>query len=297
MKTVWPVMITPFHADKSVDYQGLEAVVEWYISKGVDGLFAVCQSSEMFHLTLEERVKIASLVVKVTNGRVPVVASGHISDTVPMQLEELKAIHNTGVNAVVLVTNRLAKQEEDDSISKANLETVFNAIPDCIFGLYECPYPYKRLISNDLLKFCADSGRVAFFKDTCCDIEMLKERIAITNASGLKLYNANTATLLESLRLGCDGFSGIMANFHPELYIWLTKNFESNKADFIQHFATMAGNVYCRAYPNNAKYYMQLTGVPIEHYSRENKDELFTPLIMDETEQFYKLWNELNILG
>lgn len=40
----------------------------------------------------------------------------------------------------------------------------------------------------------------------------------------LKLYNANSATLLETLSLGIDGYCGGMANFHPALYDWLLDN-------------------------------------------------------------------------
>lgn len=54
-------MLTPFR-DGAVDYPALEALVEWYIAHGVSGLFAVCQSSEMFFLSLEERVGIARFV-------------------------------------------------------------------------------------------------------------------------------------------------------------------------------------------------------------------------------------------
>ena len=61
---VWPTMVTPFTDTDEVDYGALEELVEWYIGAGVDGLFAVCQSSEMFFLSLGERVAIAEFVVK-----------------------------------------------------------------------------------------------------------------------------------------------------------------------------------------------------------------------------------------
>ena len=56
---VWPVMLTPFTDDNEVDYEALGKLVDWYIENGVAGLFADCQSSEMFYLSLEERIKIA----------------------------------------------------------------------------------------------------------------------------------------------------------------------------------------------------------------------------------------------
>ncbi len=71
---VWPVMLTPFTEEGQVDYPALERLIEWYIDNGVSGLFAVCQSSEMFFLSLEERIKIAGFVKEKAAGRVPVIA-------------------------------------------------------------------------------------------------------------------------------------------------------------------------------------------------------------------------------
>ena len=44
----WPVMLTPFTAENTVDYPALKELVDWYIENGVSGMFSVCQSSEMF---------------------------------------------------------------------------------------------------------------------------------------------------------------------------------------------------------------------------------------------------------
>ena len=68
----WPVMLTPFTEDNKIDYDGLKELVDWYIKNGVSGMFAVCQSSEMFYLSLEERVKYAAKTVEFAAGRVPV---------------------------------------------------------------------------------------------------------------------------------------------------------------------------------------------------------------------------------
>lgn len=64
MKTIngiVPVMLTPFAADERIDYPVLAKLIDWYLEKGVDALFAVCQSSEMQFLSLEERVELARL--------------------------------------------------------------------------------------------------------------------------------------------------------------------------------------------------------------------------------------------
>ena len=50
-----PVMLTPFHDDGNVDYEGLDRLTDWYLANGADALFAVCQSSEMQFLSIEEK--------------------------------------------------------------------------------------------------------------------------------------------------------------------------------------------------------------------------------------------------
>ena len=190
----WPTMLTPFR-DGAVDYPALEALVEWYIAHGVSGLFAVCQSSEMFFLSLEERVGIARFVNEKAAGRVPVIASGHISDSFEDQVHELTAMTGTGVDAVILITNRLAKEEESDEVWLANLQALLDKLPSQVpLGFYECPYPYKRVLSPKVTRWCAESGRFFFLKDTCCDIQQIKEKLDICRDSNLKLYNANTST-------------------------------------------------------------------------------------------------------
>ena len=58
--------------------------------------------------------------------------------------------------------------------------------------------------------------------------------------SNMKLYNANTSTLLESMKYGAAGYSGVMANFHPALYAWLLENWEKEpeKAEYLQDILT-----------------------------------------------------------
>ncbi len=267
---VYPTMITPYTSDNKVDYDALAALVEWYIEQGVHGLFAVCQSSEMQHLSLEERTGIARFVKEKSAGRVAVVASGHISESMEDQLIELKAMQDTGADAVVVITGRMARQDENDEVWKRNAEIIMKEIPNLPLGVYECPAPYHRLMSPELVKWCADTGRFVFLKDTCCDLDQLRAKCQAVEGTNFKIYNANAASLLESLKLGCAGFSGIMANFHPDLYVWLVENWEkeSERAEMLQNYLGMASLAEGQKYNINAKYHLQLEGLPVELYSR-----------------------------
>lgn len=285
---IWPVMLTPFHEDGSIDYPALEQLIEWYLEKGAHGLFAVCLSSEMLALTLEERVQVAAFVQEKAAGRVPVVASGHMAENLEDQIEELKAIAATGVDAVVLVTNRLAKKDEDDEVWKSNLLRVMDALPGVPLGLYECPVPYHRLLTPELLKFCAETGRFVFMKETSCSLVDMEKKIAAAAGTPLKLFNANGTTFLASLQQGMNGYSGILTNFHPDLYVWLAENWqkEPDKAEALQHLLGPLHLFEGRLYPTNAKYLLQQEGLGLTLHSRVRDCRDFRPVNQLETEQF-----------
>ncbi len=268
---VWPTMITPYTPGGEIDYGALERMVEWYVDRGVAGLFAVCQSSEMFFLSLEERVRLARFVRERAAGRVQVIASGHVSDDFRDQARELTLMAETGVDAVVLITNRLAGPADPAAVWRNSLERLLRAVPEEVgLGFYECPYPYKRLLSPEELKFCSDSGRFLFLKDTSCDIANIRAKLDAAGSGGLKIFNANAATLLETLKLGVSGFSGVMANFHPDLYAWLCAHWRAQpqEARRLANFLSLAALIERQSYPVNAKYHMNLEGVAMGTFSR-----------------------------
>ncbi|MFD0678720.1 MULTISPECIES: dihydrodipicolinate synthase family protein [unclassified Paenibacillus] len=292
---VWPTMLTPFTETGALDEHSLEQVVDWYIDQGVHGLFAVCNSSEMFKLSLEERVRVAEITVRRADGRVPVIASGHISEHMEDQIEEITRISATGIDAFVLLSNRPAAENESEDIWKGNVERLLEAVPDVPFGLYECPVPYKRLMNPALLQWCESTGRFLFLKDTCCNLDEIGARLDALRGTGLQLFNANAAMLLESLKLGAAGFSGIMSNHHPALYVWLLENWRARPeaAERVQNFLGIASGMEGLYYPVDAKYSMQLAGLPLTLTTRVKDAAGFQPHQRIIVEQLKKYSDEL----
>ncbi|HXP95972.1 MAG TPA: dihydrodipicolinate synthase family protein [Telmatospirillum sp.] len=253
---VWPVMLTPFDERREIDWASLEKLIDWYIAGGVHGLFAACQSSEMFFLSDAETTKLVRFVVDYVAGRVPVVASGHTANTLSHQIEQIGAVAETGVDSVILISNRLAMPSESDDVVLGSLSAITTQIAkDVTFGIYECPYPYKRLLSDSVVRWCAASGRFTFIKDTCCSLETIKRRLSLVQGSPLHIANANTQTLLATLQAGAHGFSGVMANFHPELYVWLYENWSKfpEKAERLSNYLSVAALSEVLTYPLCAK--------------------------------------------
>lgn len=294
-KGVWPVMLTPFTEEGKVDEKALRRLVDWYIEKGSDGLFAVCQSSEMFFLTDEEAEEIVHITTDQAAGRVHVIASGLTDESLEHQAEQVKRMYQAGAEAVILITNRFAKEEEDDNVWKQRVADLLERIPEEIpLGFYECPYPYKRMISLDNLEWAASTGRFYFLKDTCCDAELIRERIRRTEGSCLKIYNANTATLRETLGYGAAGYSGVMANFHPDLYKWLFEHYEDERAEALNDELTIAALIERQVYPVNAKYSLAAyEGVDMTSVSRTKKGVALNNTEITEVSALYRITQRL----
>ena len=288
---VYPTMVTPFTADNKIDYNGVLKILEWYSENGVDGIFAICQSSEIFFLSFEERLELLKFIIKNLPKGMSIVASGHTADDLDTQIYEANAFIDQGIDAYVFIANRFAKQDAGDDVFLANYEKMVSSIPEIGLGVYECPYPYKRLMSPEVLRQCALDGRLKFLKDTCCHIEEIKAKLAAVDGLGLKIYNANSATLLESLEAGCAGFSGVMGNFHPEIYSWLCKNYkaEPEKAKEVQAFLAFASLAECQYYPVNAKYHLGLCGVDIGYDARVKDAANFSESNKKEIDQMFMI--------
>ena len=151
-----------------------------------------------------------------------------------------------------------------------NAQEIFEKFPEIDFGIYECPMPWKRLVSLDFLRQVAPQGRMVFLKDTCCDYELIRERLKAVEGTPLKIFNANAQSWFDSYCHGSAGYNGVMANFHPDLYKWAYdhKDSDPEKARLVADFLTTAAMIEMRAYPVSAKYHQNLVDVPMSLVTR-----------------------------
>ncbi|MEI7586693.1 dihydrodipicolinate synthase family protein [Runella sp.] len=287
-----PVMLTPFLENGDIDFDGLTKLTEFYLEAGAAGLFANCLSSEMFELSEEERLAITKQVVDVANGRVPVVATGTFGGPINEQAEFVKKIYATGIQAVIVITSLIATTEESDEVFMARMHELLSLTPGVSFGLYECPVPYKRLITAENLGELAATGRVIYHKDTSLDIENVKAKIAATQGRVFGVYDAYMEHAAASLKAGSAGLSCIQGNFFPEVIVWLCNNYNNPEQqagiERVQQLLIDTMPVIHYAYPTVAKYYLQKRGFPISLYTRR-KVETCTEEVKAEVDELFEL--------
>ena len=268
-----PVMLTPFQQHNGeVDYDGLTRLTELYLKAGVSGLFANCLSSEMFELSEAERLQTVKHVLKVTNGAVPVVAAGTFGGPLQQQADFIKRMYDTGVQGVVIITGIMADEQEPDEVLADRIFQLIDLTGDVRLGLYECPVPYKRILSASQLKQFVSTGRLVYLKDTCLNIQQVRAKLAAVNGYEFGLYDAFAEHAVESLQAGSAGLSCIQGNFFPEMIVWLCDNYDNGslkaEVDKVQRLLTANMDVVHHVYPIVAKYFLQKRGLGISTFTR-----------------------------
>jgi 4-hydroxy-tetrahydrodipicolinate synthase len=292
-----PVMITPFNLKAKVDLEAVSVLIDFYLAAGVKGFFANCLSSEMYSISEDERLELTRHIVKYVNGRVPIVATGSFGLTVNDKAEFTRRIYDTGIDAVILITGHYANVEDSDDILLRNFEKMFRLTPGIPLGLYECPAPYKRILSPEVFKTLLDSNRLVYHKDTSIELQQVQAKLNIAAAyKRFEFYDAHTPNAMHSLQMGAKGMSSISGNFYPEILVWMCNNATNpamqEEVAWLQSELTRVDPQIHVAYPMSAKYFLRKRGLPVRTISRAHALEL-TPLqkkALDEIHNSFTNW-------
>lgn len=291
-----PVMLTPFKDNGDIDYNTLTRLTEVYLEAGAAGLFANCLSSEMFELSDAERIDAIQHIIKTVNGAVPVIATGTFGGAIDKQADFVKRVNDTGTEAVIVITSLLAEESDSDEYFNSRVFDLIDQTPGVPLGFYECPVPYKRLLSAEQLKGFVDTGRVIYHKDTCLDIEQVRAKLKATEGAKFGLYDAYMVHAVESLKAGSSGLSCIQGNYFPELIVWLCDNYNNEamaaEVEKVQQFLNANMDVMHNVYPIVSKYFLQRRGLNISTFTRRKVGE-FTSSITNEIETLFKDYNYL----
>ncbi|MBA4140698.1 MAG: dihydrodipicolinate synthase family protein, partial [Segetibacter sp.] len=256
-------------------------------------------SSEMYSISEDERLELTRHIVKYVNGRVPVVATGSFGLTIEDKAEFTKRIYDTGIDAVILITGHYANIEDGNDILIKNFNKMLRLTGDIPLGMYECPAPYKRILSAEVFKILLGTARFVYHKDTSIQLEQVQAKLKVaSDNSKLEFYDAHTPNAMYSLQMGAKGMSSISGNFYPEILVWMCNN--ANNPDKQEDVKWLQGELsgvdplIHIAYPLSAKYFLRKRGLPVRTISRAHALEL-TPQqkqTLDEIHESFLRWCE-----
>ena len=103
-----PILATPFDETGALDRASLRRLVEFQLASGVDGVAVFGMASEGFALTTEERRTILDDVVRVVDGRIPVIAGVNGTSTAT-SIEQSLLAEEGGADALMVLPPFMVK--------------------------------------------------------------------------------------------------------------------------------------------------------------------------------------------
>ena len=185
-----PPVVTPFHADGSLDLDSLDRVVEHLIAGGVHGLFILGSSGQVAYLTDEERDDVVRRVIATVAGRVPVQV-GTPDFTARRMAAHARRAQDMGADAV-----------------------------DIPVFAYDVPVRVHTKLGLNLLLDLGRDGVLAGVKDSSGD-DVAFRRLVLANAEAghpLELLTGHEVMVDGMLLLGADGGVPGLANVDPAGY-------------------------------------------------------------------------------
>ena len=205
-------LITPFHADGSVDYDSLEKLIEFHIDAGTDALLPLGTTGESSTMTHEEDNDVVRFVVEHAAGRIPVIA-GSGSNCTQTMLEKSLMYQQLGADGLLLITPYYNKSNEEGIYQ--HFKTVADAVDiPCI--MYNVPGRTGCSISVRNVERLAEHPNIMGIKEASGSIAYASD-IAHCLGPDFKMYSGNDDMIVPLMSLGASGVISVWANVQPTL--------------------------------------------------------------------------------
>ncbi|MCU7939892.1 MAG: 4-hydroxy-tetrahydrodipicolinate synthase [gamma proteobacterium symbiont of Bathyaustriella thionipta] len=204
-------LVTPMHADGSVDQVSLAKLVEFHVENGTDAIIAMGTTGESATLNEKEHCQTIKEVVDIANNRIPVIAGTGANSTTEA-IELTRCAMSAGADACLLVTPYYNKPTQEGLYQhfKKVAETV--AIPQI---LYNVPGRTAVDMLPETVARLADISNIVGIKEATDDLSR-GQQIMVECGDKLDVYSGDDATAMELILLGAKGDISVTANIAPK---------------------------------------------------------------------------------
>ena len=245
-------LVTPFHADGSVNFEKLRELVEWHVQQGTDGIVALGTTGESSTMSHEEDDAVARAVIETVNGRIPVICGA--------------GSNSTQTDGLLLITPYYNKANDE------GMYRHFAAVADAVdtpIILYNVPGRTGCSISPACCARLAAHPNIAGIKEASGNIGYTAQ-IAKLVSDDFCMFSGNDDMIVPIMSLGGCGVISVWANICPKEVHALTSAFASGdiaKAREIQlKYLELIGALFCEVNPIPVKEAMNQMGMEVGGY-------------------------------
>jgi 4-hydroxy-tetrahydrodipicolinate synthase len=219
-------MITPLDANDQVNESAIKQLTNFLIEKGVDCLYPLGTTGEMYRLSASERKRVAEIVVNEANGRVPVfihIGAMGMDETIELS----KHACNIGADGIGAVTPSYfsVNDREMEEYYVAIAKAVPKDYPVYLYNIPQCSgNDLKPAVIRNIIDRCPN---VIGIKYSYADMMRTLDYKNIDDGKFEVIHGADY--LFHSmLMMGCAGTVSGVAGVYPEPFVKVYKAFKDN---------------------------------------------------------------------
>jgi len=213
-------LVTPFHADGSIDDAALRNLVAWQIESGIDFLVPCGTTGETPTLTHDEWLYVIDATIEVAAGRVPIVA-GATSNSTHEAVEKAKEVAaRPGVDAILTASPYYNKPTQEGQYR--HFKAIADAVGEKPIVLYNVPGRTGANLEPATLARLAEIPNIVGVKEASGNMTQIAEAIASVPETFIVLSGDDVVTL-PVIALGGAGIVSVASNEIPREMADLTR--------------------------------------------------------------------------
>jgi len=205
-------LVTPMHADGSLDWAALERLLDLHIASGTAAIGVTGTTGESATLSVPEHMAIIRHCVEYVDGRIPIIA-GTGANATTEAIDLTRAAAEAGADACLLVTPYYNRP------TQAGMYEHFLAVANAVKIpqiLYNVPARCGVDLANDTTLALSRHENIIGIKDATGNIERARDLLARA-PDGFAVYSGDDPTARELMLAGGHGNVSVTANVVPEL--------------------------------------------------------------------------------
>jgi 4-hydroxy-tetrahydrodipicolinate synthase len=238
-------VVTPFHADLSVNAEAFIAHCSWLLESGA-GLAIFGTNSEANSLSVSERIQLTEALVQAglpASSMMPGTGASSLTDAVVLTRHAVKL----GAAGALMLPPFFYKNLSDDGLFAFYSEVIERVGDDRLqLYLYHIPAMSGVPITLNLIErlFKRYPKTIAGVKDSSGDWNNIKAMLDQFAADGLDIFPASEAFLSDALPLGAGGCISATANVNPRNIAELCARWQQPEAVALQERATVIRKIF-----------------------------------------------------
>jgi 4-hydroxy-tetrahydrodipicolinate synthase len=209
-------LVTPFR-DGKVDWQSLEALLEFHITNGTNGIVPCGTTGESATLNHQEHDEVIKAVVKRVNQRVPVIA-GTGSNSTDEGVRLTRAAENSGADGALLISPYYNRPTQEGIYQHYKKVADSVGIPVIVYNI---PGRTGSKIEPETLARLCEIKNVSGVKEATGSVDQAIDVIRLCG-DRLAVYSGEDSLTFSLMALGGKGVISTVANIVPKEMSQLT---------------------------------------------------------------------------